>query len=123
METVPPATAVTSPDGVTVAIAVFEVLQATGNPVIELPNASLAVAVACVVCPTLRLEVPSTTPTFATVAAATVSEVAPMVPSTVALIAAEPIETAVTSPDGVTVATVVSELVQATARPVSTLPE
>jgi hypothetical protein len=45
-DTVPPPTAVTKPDDPTVATCVFEVLQATGRPVIELPSASAAVAVA-----------------------------------------------------------------------------
>jgi hypothetical protein len=121
-ETIPPPTAVTRPDELTVASDAFEVLHATGRPVMGFPRASVALAVACVVWPTLMLELPRTTPTVSTVGTVTASAAEPTTPSTVAVIAAEPGATAVTAPDGATVATLGSEVDHETARPVIVLP-
>ena len=122
MDTVPPATAVTRPRFETVAIAEFDVLHATDRPVMALPSASLATAVACVVLPATRLELPRVTPTDDTTAVETVRFALPLTPSTVALIEVEPLATAVTTPWLDTVATLGFELAHVTARPEMPLP-
>src|SRR5689334_10663491 len=122
MDTVPPATAVTSPRFETVATAEFDVLHATDRPVIALPSASLATAVACVVLPAAILEEPSVTLTAETVAVDTVSDAEPATPSIVALIELDPMPRAVTRPWLDTIATAGFELDQLTARPEIELP-
>ena len=47
MVAVPPATALTTPDALTVATAEFEVVQLNDAPLIVLPDPSLACALSC----------------------------------------------------------------------------
>ncbi len=97
----PAATPFTDPDDVTVAIPGVRERHATGKPVIELPDASFADALACVVFPIASVDVPSETETVVTVGAGggvTVTVAAPVFVETFAWIEAVPGATAVTSP-------------------------
>src|SRR6266542_3801569 len=120
----PAATPATSPPVLTVATDVLLLAQATARPESALPPASIGVAVNCVVWPVWMLAVAGVTATDATGtgAAATVTVALPLWPSLVAVIAAEPTVAAVTSPLGLTVATVVLPLAQVTVLPGSGLP-
>src|SRR5512142_2577873 len=122
MDTVPAPTAVTTPTLETVAIAVFELVHVTVRPVITFPDASVAVAVACVVLPARMLDVPSTTLTFATVDVDTVCVIDAETPSTVAVILDVPMLTPVITPALDTVATPGALLDQVTVRPVIKFP-
>jgi len=64
--TVPGATAVITPVVETVATAGLLDVHATARPVNELPSASRTVALACVVCPTMRVAELTVTVTDAT---------------------------------------------------------
>jgi uncharacterized membrane protein YvlD (DUF360 family) len=122
---VPALTAVTRPVLLTVATAVFELVQVIVRPVNTLPPASFKTVVACVVCPTTRLLDPNDTVTEATGgggAATTVTVACPVTPSLVATMFALPKLTAVTSPLPFTLAAAVFELLQVIVRPVRTLP-
>src|SRR5207249_2965139 len=91
----------------TVATLVLPLCQVTGRPLNRLPLASLGVAVNCTVCPTVTLGVAGLTATdaTATVATVTVTVAAPLFPSLVAVIAADPAVTPLTAPPPLTVAT------------------
>lgn len=123
MDTVPAPTAVTAPRLDTVAIEVFELFHVTVRPVMMFPDASVAVAVACVVPPTRMLDEPSTTLTLATVAVDTVSVIEPDTPSTVAVTFDVPTLAPVITPALDTVATLGALLDQVTVRPVIALPD
>ena len=124
----PAPTAVTLPVAVTVATAVLELVQMMVRPVSTLPLASFVTAVACVVCPVVRLDAPSETATVATGAGGggavveTVRTACPVTPSLVATIFVVPTASTETAPFEPTVATVVLVLLQLIVRPVSTLP-
>src|SRR5438132_4685965 len=122
MVAVPPATAVTSPPVDTSATPQVPDAQATARPVSTLPAASLSVAVSCTVCPTAMFAAAGLTLTDATGTRLTVTAALPAFPSLVAVIVADPAAAPVTSPLADTVATAQALDVQATARPVSTLP-
>jgi hypothetical protein len=122
MLALPTLTAVTSPELLTVATAVFELVHVIVRPVSTFPLASFNTAVACVVCPTTRLLEPNETVTVATGASITVTLAWPVTPSLVATMFALPAPIAVTYPEDETVATAEFELVQVTVRPVRTLP-
>jgi hypothetical protein len=122
MLALPTLTAVTSPELLTVATAVFELVHVIVRPVSTFPLASFNTAVACVVCPAVTLVVPNDTVTDATGATVTVTIACPVTPSLVATIFAVPAPTAVTSPELLTLATAVFELVHVIVRPVNTLP-
>jgi len=117
----PAATAVTSPP-FTVATDAFELDQVTTRPARAFPLPSFGVAASCTVPPTTTLAVAGLTATDATGTFATVIAAAPLCPSLVAVIVAEPAATAVTSPLPLTVASKGFELDQLIARPVSTPP-
>jgi hypothetical protein len=117
----PAATPVTTPLKETVAMPVLELDHVTARPVNTLLFASRVVAVSCVVCPTVTLAVVGATLTDATGTGVTVTLDVPLFPSLVAVIVAEPAATPVTTPLDETVAMLVLELDQVTARPVSTL--
>src|SRR6185312_11618831 len=120
---VPADTAVTRPLTLTVATAVFVLLQVTTRPVRTLPLGSRAVAVAVVVPPTVRLLVPNATDTVDTGTTETVIVAPPVFPPLVALIVAVPAATPVTTPLAeLTVATDVALELQVTTRPVRMLP-
>src|SRR6266568_3300026 len=118
----PVATAVTSPVEFTLAVAVLLLDQLMVRPESGLPFASFGVAVSCTVCPTCTLADAGATATDATGALLTVMLALPLWPSLVAVMVAEPVATAVTSPLELTVATAPFELVHATLRPVSGVP-
>jgi hypothetical protein len=121
----PAPVAVTTPVLFTVATAVFELVHVIVRPLNTLPFASFNTAVACVVCPIVRLPEPNDTLTDATGGggtATTATVACPVTPSLVATMFELPILTAVTTPLPFTVATAVFELLQLIARPVSTLP-
>ena len=122
IEAIPLPTAVTRPAFEIVATAGFELLHDTTRPGIVVPRESAAVAVARVVSPTLRLELPSTTPTVATVAGATVCGAEPLIPSTVAVIVAAPAVTPVTRPVDETEAMFGALVFHSTMRPVIACP-
>ena len=131
---VPAPTPVTSPLVLTVASPAALVTQATVRPVSTLPLASLSVALSCTDCPTVTLADAGLTTTVATAAGGgggggggdgrvvTVTAAIPLFPSLVAVIVAEPAATAVTKPLGDAAATAGLVDVQATMRPLSTLP-
>jgi hypothetical protein len=121
MFAVPAPAADTAPVPLTVATAVLELVHAIVRPVRTLPPASFSTAVACVVCPTVRLPEPRDTVTEAT-GTVTVRLACPLMLSLVALMFALPAPTAVTSPELETVATAVFELAHVTVRPVNTFP-
>src|SRR6266849_3506611 len=116
----PAATPVTNPVEFTVATAALLLAQVTTRPVSTFPFASAVVAVSCTVWPTSTVGVGGATVTDAT-GGMTVSAAVPGCPSLVAVIVAEPAATPVTSPVGLTVATVALLVVHVTVRPVSTL--
>jgi hypothetical protein len=122
MFALPAPTAVTRPELLTVATALFELLQVIVRPVSTLPVASFNTAVAWVVCPTVRLPEPNDTLTEATVTSVTVRLACPETPPLVATMFALPAPIAVTTPVLLTVATAVFELAHVTVRPVNTLP-
>jgi hypothetical protein len=117
----PFATPVTSPVvALTVATAGFELANVTTLPVNTPAEASHVVAVACVVPPGTRLDVPSATETDATgtVTVVTVIVAVPTTPSLVALMVELPAPTPVMRPlVGFTLATAALELDQVTTRP------
>lgn len=123
MDTVPAPAAVTTPALETVAIEAFELFHVTVRPVMMFPDASVAVAVACVVPPTRMLDEPRTTLTLATVDVDTVSVIDAETPSTVALMFDVPTLTPVITPALDTVATLGALLDQVTVRPVIELPD
>ena len=88
------------------------------------PVALRAVAVSCTVCPCSSDDDEGVMVTVATVGGATVTVIAedPERPSDVAVITAPPWATAVTNPLLLTRATAELDVLQVTARPVSTLP-
>jgi hypothetical protein len=107
MSAIPTEIAVTTPCTETVAIAVFVEVHVTARPIKTPPLASRVVAVACDV-PTAVIELDdSATVTEATGTGVTVIDDVPFFPSLVAVIVALPTETAVTSPELLTVATAV----------------
>lgn len=120
----PDATALTTPLVDTVATAAFDV-DHVGVPILTgLPAASRPLADAWVVCPTDSTPDASDTDTVASVPPTgfTVSASEPTTPSLVALITAVPADTAVTTPDDDTDATLGAELDHVIARPLSTSP-
>jgi hypothetical protein len=112
----------TTPVDETVATAVLSELQVMMRPVSTFPPASRAVAVACVVCASVIVDEASVTLTDATGTGETVTAEMPLWPSLVAVIVAEPGETAVTIPFCATVATAVLLDAHVIVRPVSRLP-
>jgi hypothetical protein len=123
IEALPPATPVTTPVDETDAMLLLEELQVTVRPVTGLPDASSAVAVACVVWPTATEDELMLTETDAMTTFVTVTPTLPFTPSTVAVIVAEPAATAVTRPVEETVAIFASDVDQVTVRPEITAPE
>jgi hypothetical protein len=116
---VPCPTALTLPSWVTAATAWFDVCQLTALPTICVPAESLSVAVACAVCPTRRDEGLMTTVTLAIgVGGGGVIDIVawPATPSLTALTTVVPGATPTIMPASLTVATVVLELNQLTAR-------
>jgi len=125
MDTVPAATALTSPELETVAMLLFAEFQPTTRPVSTLPFASRVVADSCTVPPICRVELAGDTDTDATgigAGALTPKGAELVLPSLVALIVVVPAPTAVMSPVDCTVATVVLELAHVTTRPESRFP-
>src|SRR2546426_881420 len=118
----PVATAVTTPLGLTVATAGASLAHVTERPVSVSPLAPLSVAVNCGVAPTGRLSLAGATVTEATGTGVTVIAAVPLWSSLVAVIVAEPVATAVTTPLALTVATAGALLAHATGRPVSVSP-
>src|SRR5438034_1225602 len=118
----PAATPDTTPLELTVATAVLLLDQLMTRPESGVPLASFGVAVRGTVCPTCTLADAGVTATVATGALLTVMLALPLWPSLVAVMVAEPVATAVTSPLELTVATAPFELVHATLRPVSGVP-
>jgi hypothetical protein len=108
----PAATAVTSPLAETVAMPAFEDDHVINWPVRTFPLESRVVAVACVVCPIVRLVAPAATVTVATgtVVPFTVIPAVPLFPWLVAVIVADPADTPVMTPPSPTLATVLLEL-------------
>ena len=106
----------------TVATALFELLQTTTRPVSTAFAASRVTAVAVVKPPTTTEVAPSDTVTVATGTGDTVTVAEPPTPSLVAMIFAVPAATAITTPvPALTVATAVFELLHTITRPLSTL--
>src|SRR6266576_2798309 len=118
----PAETAVTRPLAETVATAGALLDHVTTRPVSVLPAASLVAALSCAVVPTRSVLVAGATVTVATGTAVTVIALVPLLPSLVAVIVADPAETAVTRPLAETVATAGALLDHVTTRPVSVLP-
>jgi len=118
---VPAVTAVTSPLALTVATAPLLVTHVTDRPVRVLPLASFVVADSCTVWPTVTVGADGLTVTDATGTLDTVMVEAPLCPSLVAVIVAEPAAIPVTSPLLVTVAAVLL-LAHVAVRPVRVLP-
>src|SRR5947209_7698380 len=118
----PGATAVTTPDDDTVATPALLVVHVTGRSVTTVPFASRTVAASTVVCATNRFADVGVTLTLPTGTAATDTSAFPLLPSLVAVIVAEPTESAVTTPAAVTVATASLLDVQLTGRSVTTTP-
>jgi hypothetical protein len=124
-DTLPAATAVTSPEVETVAIPVFAELHAITRPVSTLPLASRVTAANWVDAPTCKLAFGGDTDTDATgigAGALTLRLEALVLPSLVAWIIALPAAFAATMPPASTVATVVFELDQETTLPESRFP-
>jgi hypothetical protein len=120
MMTVPSDSVVMLPDAFTVAIAGFDVVHVTLRPVSTSLLALRSVAVATVVDPTITLEAARFTAMLATGTGVTVSTVAPLCPSLVAVMVVVPGVSAVIAPLALTVATVEFDDVHAIARPVIT---
>src|SRR5437773_820937 len=110
------------PSEVAVIVATPAATPETTRPESGVPLASFGVAVRGTVCPTCTLADAGVTATVATGALLTVMLALPLWPSLVAVMVAEPVATAVTSPLELTVATAPFELVHATLRPVSGVP-
>ena len=124
--TVPDASARRRPVGETVAIAVFDEVQPTVRPLSTLPDASVSVTTTWTVAPIASVEELAESDTVATgagVGALTVNVPAPVCPSLVATIDADPALTAVTAPVDETVATSGLALDHVTTRSVKTVPE
>src|SRR2546428_57365 len=100
----PTVTPVTRPLELTVATEVLLLDQVTVRPDSGFPFASLGVARSCTVCPTWIAAVAGLTLTEATATVETVMLAAPLCPSLVAVIVADPVVTPVTSPPPSTVA-------------------
>jgi hypothetical protein len=125
MDTLPAATAVTSPELETFAIEVLPEFQPMTRPVSTLPLASLVVAVSCADAPTCRVAFAGDTDTDATgigAGALTLKLEELVLPSLVALIIALPAPVALIVPAVSTVATPKLELAQVTVRPESRFP-
>jgi hypothetical protein len=118
---VPGATAATRPVGDTVATDGASELHTTARSVSALSPASLSVAESCAVEPATTSDVAGVTITVATGIGLTVIVAPPVLPSLVAVICAEPVASAVTTPLKETVATLVLSEDHVTMRPVSTL--
>jgi hypothetical protein len=124
-DTLPPATAVTSPEPETVAIPASAELQLITRPVSTLLLASRVTADSCTDAPTCRLALPGDIDTDATGIGAGELTVRPEelnLPSLEALIIALPGPTALTLPVASTVATLTLELSQVITRPESGFP-
>jgi hypothetical protein len=124
----PTATAVTSPVVDTVATLVFDVAHVTVRPVNAVPDASVSPALSCCVSPDASIAVAGDTATVATGRGVTVTATAADFPSIAAVIVAVRVAppryaTAVTNPVLETVATVASDDVHATGRPVRAVPD
>ena len=114
---------VTRPVVLTVAIEALLLDHVIVRPDSVLPLASFGVAVSCTVCPTSRLAAGGVTATVATGTWVTVMVEAPVLPSLVAVMVAEPAATPVTRPVlPFTVDAEVLELVHVIVRPVRMLP-
>jgi hypothetical protein len=125
MDTLPAATAVTSPELETLAMELLAEFQPMTRPVSTLPLASRVVADSCTVPPICRVELAGATDTDATgigAGALTLKGEELVFPSLVAVIIVLPAPTAAIAPVGCTVATLTFELCQATARPESRFP-
>jgi hypothetical protein len=121
MDTLPAATAVTSPEAETVAIPLFPEVQLMTRPVSTLLFASLVTADSCTDAPTWRLALAGDTDTEATgigAGALTLRREELFLPSLEALIMALPGPVALIFPPVSTVATLMLELSQVTCRPV-----
>jgi hypothetical protein len=116
------ATPVTSPVEDTVATAGALDAQVMDRPESTWPAESVKVAVSCTVAPTSTTAVTGLIATDATGTFATLIAADAPIPSLVAVIVTDPAATPVTSPAADTVAMAGFELVQVTARPVSTVP-
>ena len=116
--------ALTAPDDDTVAMEVLELDHETVPVGTVFPDASRAVAVACVPCPTDTADAPSDTLTVAIepVGLMMVIGIDPTTPPMVALMTAVPPAIAVTLPLDETDAMPGAELVHVTVRPVNTVP-
>jgi hypothetical protein len=124
IDTFPAAIADTTPDGETVAMALFADAQLMARPVKTLLLASRVTAASCTDPPTCKVAVAGDTETDATgtgAGAATVILEAPDCPSLDALIETLPAATAVTRPLAETAAIPLLEELQLTARPARTL--
>ena len=119
---VPTATAVTTPDDDTVAVAGVLELHATGRSVTTVPFSSLTDTVKLVVSPVATLAVGGETVTVPTGTGITFTEIVPLLPSLVAVMTDVPSATPDTTPAEETVATVVVAEPHVTARPVTTFP-
>src|SRR6266853_1894158 len=113
----PEATPVTRPPGLTRATVVSPLAHVTVRPTRVPPAESFGVAVSCTVCPTRMLAVAGEIATEATGTVVTVIAAVLLLPSLIAVIGAEPEATPVTTPPGLTRATVVSPLAHVTVRP------
>ena len=126
MDTLPAATAVTSPETETVAIPVFPEVQLITRPVSTLLLASRVTADSCADAPTCRLALAGDTDTDATgtgAGALTLRDAEPVLPSLAAVIAVLPGATAETSPADDTTATLELVLCQVMVRPESGFPK
>jgi hypothetical protein len=115
--------AVTKPADDTVAIPGALLLQVTVRPLSTSPSSALRVADSAWVCPTPIEVVAGATVTVATGSATTVTVAVADLPSEAAVMTADPVATAVTSPALVTVATPGVPLVQVTTRPIRADPD
>jgi hypothetical protein len=121
---VPGVTALASPEALTATIPLFVLAHVTACPEITLPLELFAVAVNCTVTPTAaRVAVGGDTSTVTTFGWETVTTADPATPETVAVIAAFPTLTAVTSPAALTVATAAFELAHVAVLPETVFPE
>ena len=118
----PVATPVTNPLAETVATAALLVAQVTARPLRAVPFASFGVAVNWVVVPTVTPAAVGLTVTEATGTLVTVMADVPVCPSLVAVIVAEPVATAVTTPLAETVATAALLVAHVTTRPLRAVP-
>src|SRR2546429_39054 len=118
----PAAFAVTNPLPLTLATPLLPLAHVTTRPDKALPLAALRVAVSCTVCPTCMPAEAGVTATEATETGVTLTDDVPLCPSLVAVMVADPVATAVTTPLPLTRAIVVSLLDHVTACPDKTLP-